>query len=1435
MTYTPHPESIDTLIASRLPAWLTGASLDRLRALQAAMNRQTKANEGLKPVLDAIPSLEAFAEPLIDAALRRQGIARPDVRHSTVRIRQRIIMPSASQALPPPTFIHVSRQTLLAAALHNYHVTETRPRLGGTGQLTDVTGRHLGMGFEAFAGLCRRLDLGTAYQALLAQQLRPADSPGQAPGQAAGKVQGLFEESLAAHLEVAVRMAVLKGELDEQSYLELLPLIAPRAIVPPVSSSVIPRQLYLLGKCIRGVVTLEVRANPDAAVCGVIAWLPGDARQPVARYPSWAALYQALAKKLTDKSYRTFFSRFVSERDRPHFFTRLLELNRALGKDETLALDGRNRAIDGQLFAYLREQHIAKLFDDARVLAVPTGDEDEQDRRERLDAYLSLGLDVLNLAGLFVPMLGEVMLVVGALQIADEVYEGYMDWSIGDRQGALDHLFGVAENIALGVAVGVGGAAAREALQRVTFVDALVPLRNESGALRLIDGRLPGYRADSEVPADASRVLARPDFTLRVIDDPKDGIARARHPRREQAHRPQVHENGSGGWRHAYEQPQSWQGGGLMLRRFGPAFSEVSDLLAEQLLQVTGFEQAQLRRLHLENAVVPARLQEALERYKLHEQSPTSNGADLDARLIARQPQASAEDKLVLAAFAGLPIRCVREVLASASGAELDEMRSRQRLPLTLAERARWSLREHRIDRACAGVRWPWASNVDSERLVLGLIDQAAAWPSSVRIELRQTTVDGALLASRGATDAATVEYVLRNAQGYQRQGSPLTSPDLLEVLLPSFDAAQRQALMPGGGSLANLREHLMTLAFADRVKMAELIGLAPTAAGLRPPRRFADGRLGYALSGRGESSREAIRRGIQQVFPLLNETQLTEYLENLTRSGEGLWEHYSRLQQQLGQLRQGLEQWRGQWTGPLDALRRRRVAAAIRRSWRRKLTDSADDYVLELDGEVLDSLPMLPAGIDFGHVRRLRLRNMGLQQIEDDFLSRFSNLVELDLSGNQLATIPSGVARLGQLRQLRLASNRIVLDQAADDLLARLSTLQVLDLDSNPLGRPPLLPARSSLRDVRLRSTGLEDMPQNLPLRGTVDLRENNIRQLRQDLARLRDQLEVVVLHDNPLDQASESLLDQAAGGSLTDAHRLPSAKHRRLDDSVRDAWIGSAGDDIRSQRQRLWRTLQDEAGSQGLFLFLADLSGSEDFSEAPERFRARVWRILEQCEQHELLRERVFLEAAGPRTCEDRLLLVLEQMEISILAERATCDLPVSQTESALLRLGRGLFRLDELDRIATRHVESMRLRGSALVDEVEIRLFYRLKMAHSLELPIEPGTMNYESFANVTTSDLLRARREILAAENTLSLAHSLSQRPFWEAYARHHYNDRFSEVVERFHTRLANLEGEVGKGVIDEWTFELRSRALKDEYAIAERKLLRELAQEAFARL
>ena len=88
-------------------------------------------------------------------------------------------------------------------------------------------------------------------------------------------------------------------------------------------------------------------------------------------------------------------------------------------------------------------------------------------------------------------------------------------------------------------------------------------------------------------------------------------------------------------------------------------------------------------------------------------------------------------------------------------------------------------------------------------------------------------------------------------------------------------------------------------------------------------------------MSGRGESSRRAIGRGIHQVFPTMTDGELQAYLLDLMERRVGLWEHYSQLTGQLARLRQSLRQWRRDASNPLDALRRRRVATAVRRSWR--------------------------------------------------------------------------------------------------------------------------------------------------------------------------------------------------------------------------------------------------------------------------------------------------------------------------------------------------------------------------------------------------------------------------------------------------------------------------------------------------------------------
>ncbi len=68
--------------------------------------------------------------------------------------------------------------------------------------------------------------------------------------------------------------------------------------------------------------------------------------------------------------------------------------------------------------------------------------------RERHEAWKAAGLDVLNLAGLFIPVVGGLLLGQLVAQTLSEVFEGVQDWSRGHQHEALEHMLGVAEILA---------------------------------------------------------------------------------------------------------------------------------------------------------------------------------------------------------------------------------------------------------------------------------------------------------------------------------------------------------------------------------------------------------------------------------------------------------------------------------------------------------------------------------------------------------------------------------------------------------------------------------------------------------------------------------------------------------------------------------------------------------------------------------------------------------------------------------------------------------------------------------------------------------------------------------------------------------------------------------------------------------------------------
>ncbi|MCE7761714.1 hypothetical protein GQL56_03570 [Pseudomonas putida] len=1334
-------DSIDALIARQLPDWLKRASTEHLALLRTASLRQQRAQDQLNARLQAINPLDDFAESLLRSVLATHSITQVDLRLAQVSLVTLRPNPSISPTLPSPSTRIESRQSLLSAALHNFHEDETQPGWFVTGsQLVSAGGTRLPLSAEAFVHLCRSLDIGRHYQDHVRSQLQAERAPGLL-------VEAIMEEALSANLELAATVARIKGEIDEQTYKRISHVVGPAPLGPADNTVMKCHTLRLLGKKVIGVLVIEVRQ--DARLLGVIAWLPEDLYAPVSWHASWDLLYMTLGLRMRNEPYRQYFQRFVAERDRVSFYT---ALNALLSHGNTvlpLELDGRCFAIEGEVFAALREAQLDKMRDDARVLAVSTEDVDIADRRARLQGYLDLGLSVAGLAALFVPVLGQAMLGLTVVQMAGEVYEGYQDWQLGDRNAALGHLFNVAETVAMGAVTAAGASALGKLAQRVARVDALVPVSLADGQLRLCDPDLSGYQLDDvdlmvgQAINEHGRSLRRLQHAVYEVSEGDDGAWRIHHPARPGAYVPALEHNGAGGWMHEFEQPQRWQDATYMVRRLASRTAAVSDEAAGFALQVTGYDADQLRRLLLENAPPPARLLDAIERWQLHHDFPALRGGAFEEVFNERQVNPQPADQVLMRDFPSLSHRCAREIVEQANSLELESLNDAGRVPLALAERARWAVRDSRIDRAYAGLRQSAAANADTEKLAQG-----------------------------GQVDA-----------------------------------------------------------FADRETAARLIGLAQVGQGIRPPLRLFDGRLGYPLSGHLSGTRQALLRTLNHVFPLMSSEQLESYLQELAQRGVEPWSHVSQLLQAKVSLKQALQAWRNEpGLNIIRRLRRVKVARRITTSWRRMSPGAvAGDYHLTIVGDRVGELPALPDNVAFDHITHLTLRDMQLTTLEAGFLGRFSKVRNLDLRGNQLTRLPAGIEQLAELRNLQLGGNQIVLSSADNLRLSQLTALRRLELNGNPVGLLPPLASFPLLRRLSLRNTGMGALPADLARHGNLellDLRDNQIQTLPEALSvvplRLLQGLE---LHENPIsDETLQRLhLARAAAGTperRARAHASPSL-------SAAAPWLSDFTSTQRELRLIRWNRLRQEEGASDLFRFISDLRDTREYHTQPRDLRARVWQILEACEQHAEVRTRLFEQASRPRSCSDELLLTLSELEVGAMVARAGNGSDGLQTERALVRLGRSLSRLDKVNAIAARHVAE---RFSS--DPVEVYLTYRVKLADSLDLPAQPDHLAFASFSGVEGADLDSARNEVLQEETPQALAQALADRSFWQAYLNEHQAERFSRMDEPFQQRLDTLF-EQSKTLSDD-DYLTQTEQISAEREVAQRQLFLELSREAIQR-
>ncbi|SDQ64469.1 Leucine rich repeat-containing protein [Pseudomonas sp. UC 17F4] len=1357
--------SIDSFIAQRLPGWLRDAPLAAVQALQQSMGDSQRAQVPMQALLDSLQSPEDFAAPLLSAALSARFAQRVNVHTWRLRLVRRIIDGLPQASLPPVFRVQTRYQSPLHAALHNFAAEEAVE--GSHDQQTAIIDEHgtvQPLSVAAFARLCRELDVGGKYQAHIKSFFSPA-------AEGARQVNKTLEQSWRSGLAVALNQAWIKGDLDDASHQCLLRTLAFRPLVPNATLSSFAHHLNLLGKRLVGVVAFELREqlfepNGYSDVLSVVLYIPDDPLKPLKQYTSWDAAYSALAARFAQAGYARFFQRFVSERDRGAFLTTLRRLLTQGSTGSAIELDGRHFAFAGPLLATLSAARIAKIEDDARVLAVPTDDEDRTERSQRLQEYQEIGLTLANLAGFFVPGLGEVMLGVAVAQLLGEVYHGYEDWQQGDREGAMNHLLGVAENLAANALLLAGGKVLVKALQRSGFVDGLVPVELADQRQRLWNPDLQTYRDNAF------------------------------------AHRFET--VGATGWRPAWDSPQHWQGSEAMLKRFGGQWQQASDAQLQRVLAITGTQQAQIRQWQVHGEAPPATLVDALERVRLDHQLAST----LSSLSVGNVGQPAPVLLRALTALEGWP----EQVLVTLGEERFGQ--ATQTLPRTIELSPVPSASGDWLDQVLLALE-------ETDKLALltspgeGLSErQQLLARLSRHLEQRRAEAFDFLYAHSRQEPSAGAQILQRNFPGlplvvaeeicsHARADHLQSLLDTSKVPLAMLEEARllmrevriNRALeavhlqSPGRASSATLA----ALSGARREEVAGIIGLSEPGQWFHPPQRLADGRIGYPLSGRGVGGRQAVNRAVRELYPTFSDAEVGEFLTELRVSGRELWSGLQALHQELATLNETLYSW--QAADPIRGAARERVAARLRRCWRRqtaRVRNRGADYRLLLEHEPIGALPQLPESISFAHVAEITLNDLQITDLPPGFLQRFSALRWLDVVHGDLARVPEGIDGLNHLTWLNLSHNRIAWTPADNQLLASLGRLEVLDLDHNPLASPPDVTALSRLRLLRLRSTAITTVPAGLlsrPALESADLRENPIVVLQEGLFNApRRILERINFHDNPLNAESrERLLAFERAGLLP---AVAGFSHARFD-NLQEEWLSGSQDEVRVQRAEQWRVLQGEEGSADLFRLLGDLRETADFRRRRQDLTRRVWEVLEGCYDDTRLRRALFALARAPRSCSDSVALNFSALEVRAHELTATRGLSGTSRQQPLLNLARSLFRLDEVDRLSAEEIQLRRAMGMA-PDEIEVLLAFRTGLADELELVGQPRNMAYRFVAGVDRHALNTMRDQVRMAERTPRLAASVAARGFWVRFIEAHQQAAFDALDQAFFQQLESLQ-------------------------------------------
>lgn len=672
-----HPDNHYQHLQNAIPEWLVNASparrqalkntkprpLDRLTATSADQHQALKAlnaahwtaQSDVDKRLEHLQDASAFAEPLLKEALKSRFGLELDVKTTFLRL----YVPATTPWFPVKTGARAWTVSLLEAALHNFEEKETQgsayetdstfiTQPSATGQFDTLPLIKSKMSIPAFTRLCRELDIGRQYASYL------EDNLGISNPVAASALQLKIDTSQKAALKAALQFARMNGDIT-QGYSRLIEGLLDGLQGMRLNGQTLRcHDISMMSAALTGIVVFAPDLDQVRATAPVVAYVPDDPEHPIKEYASALDMVIELTRQLRSKDYQQFFSRFVNHDQRGFFFA---GLNDRLSKvkwhppvsgsseptwretpNDRPNLQTAFTPFNDNVWQHLYQARLNKILNDARIIAVPTASVDQKARWALWDSWVSIASSILQTAAFiiapFVPVLGEAMMAYMAYQLLDETFEGIIEWAQGRTTEAFEHFIGTVESLvqlgtfAVGGAIGAGEFRKVLPKEIVDFIDRFKPVKLPNGQTRYWEPDLARYGQKSIPGPDSTPnelglhqhqgklLLPLDDAHFAVSESPIPGQYQIEHPTRPDAYQPTVRYNGDGAWHTELEQPLEWDKS-TVLRRVGQSVESFTPAQRETILQVSGYNEDALRKMHANQETLPPLLADSIKRFKI--------------------------------------------------------------------------------------------------------------------------------------------------------------------------------------------------------------------------------------------------------------------------------------------------------------------------------------------------------------------------------------------------------------------------------------------------------------------------------------------------------------------------------------------------------------------------------------------------------------------------------------------------------------------------------------------------------------------------------------------------------------------------------------------------------------------------------------------------